>query len=203
MERPIPQQKNPRRLIVAITGASGAIYGVRALQVLRALPGIETHLVLSPAGLQTLVAETDLSRRGLEALADFVHDHRDIGASLASGSFTSLGMLIAPCSIKTLSGIAHCFADNLIVRAADVCLKERRRVVALLRETPLHLGHIELMERATRYGVIVMPPVPAFYSKPKTIADLVDQTVGRALDLFGIETGLIRRWKEKPGAKTR
>ena len=107
-------------------------------------------------------------------------------------------MLIAPCSIKTLSGIAHCFADNLIVRAADVCLKERRPVVALLRETPLHLGHIEIMERATRYGVIVMPPVPAFYARPKTIADLVDQTVGRALDLFGIETGLVRRWKE-PG----
>jgi 4-hydroxy-3-polyprenylbenzoate decarboxylase len=169
---------------------------VRALEMLRNVADIESHLIVSPAGWQTLAAETGLSRREVEGLADAFHDHRDIGASLASGSFITTGMLIAPCSIKTLSGIAHCYADNLIVRAADVCLKERRPVVAMLRETPLHLGHIELMERATRYGVIVMPPVPAFYARPKTIDDLVDQAAGRALDLLGIHSGLVRRWKE-------
>jgi 4-hydroxy-3-polyprenylbenzoate decarboxylase len=191
-----PEKPKSKRLIVAITGASGVIYGVSALKMLRNVRDLESHLIVSPAGWQTLVAETGLSRREVEGLADAVHDHRDIGASLASGSFVTAGMLIAPCSIKTLSGIAHCYADNLIVRAADVCLKERRPVVAMVRETPLHLGHIELMERATRYGVIVMPPVPAFYSKPKTIDDLVDQTAGRALDLLGIDTGSVRRWKE-------
>lgn len=184
------------RLIVAITGASGAIFGVRALEALRRLGTIETHLIVTPSGARTLAEETQLSVKKTERLADVVHSAKDIGASLASGSFKSLGMLIAPCSAKTLSGIANSYDDGLVVRAADVCLKERRRLVLLFRETPLHLGHIELMAQATRAGAIVMPPVPAFYHRPKTIDDIVDQTVGRALDLFGIECGLVRRWTE-------
>src|SRR6185369_4944802 len=138
----------------------------------------------------------------IRALANVVHDHRDIGASIASGSFRTAGMLIAPCSVRTLSGIAHGAADNLIIRAADVCLKERRRVVLLFRETPLHAGHIALMEQATRNGAIVMPPVPAFYSRPKTIDDLVMQTVGRALDLFDIDAKVVKRWTESAPAAT-
>jgi len=184
-----------RRLIVALTGASGIIYGVRALEILRRLPDLETHVIVSPSALQTLVAETDHPAEYVRDLADVLYHFRDVGAAIASGSFQALGMLVAPCSVKTLSGIATSYNDELIVRAADVCLKERRRVVLLLRETPLHAGHIELMAQATRNGAIVMPPVPAFYHRPATIDDLVTQTVGRALDLFGIETG-IRRWKD-------
>jgi len=188
-------QQMPRRLIVALTGASGVVYGVRALEILRTMPDIETHLVISPSAAQTLVAETDHTPESVRDLAHTVHNFRDIGAAIASGSFRTLGMLIAPCSVKTLSGIATGYSDELIVRAADVCLKERRRVVLLFRETPLHAGHIEIMAQATRNGAIVMPPVPAFYHRPATIDDLVTQTVGRALDLFGIETG-IPRWKD-------
>lgn len=184
------------RLIIAITGASGAIYGVRALEALKRLGTIETHLIVTPSGARTLAAETDLAPKKVERLADVVHSAKDIGAALASGSFVTRGMLVAPCSVKTLSGIANCYDDTLVARAADVCLKERRRLVLLFRETPLHLGHIELMERATRAGAIVLPPVPAFYHRPKTVDDIVDQTVGRALDLFGIESGLVRRWTE-------
>jgi len=184
-----------RRLIVALTGAAGVIYGVRALELLRALPEIETHVVISPSALQTLLAETDHPPDYVRDLAHTVHNFRDIGAAIASGSFQTVGMLIAPCSVKTLAGIATGYSDELIVRAADVCLKERRRVVLLFRETPLHAGHIEAMAQATRNGAIIMPPVPAFYHRPATIDDLVTQTVGRALDLFGIETG-VRRWKE-------
>ncbi len=157
-----------RRLIVALTGASGVIYGIRALQLLRDVPDIETHLVMSPAAVQTAGAEVDMTGPEIRALADHVHNHKDIGASISSGSFRTLGMLIAPCSIKTLSGIATSFNDELIVRAADVCLKERRRVVLLLRETPLHAGHIKLMEQANANGAIIMPPVPAFYHRPKS-----------------------------------
>ncbi len=184
----------PRRIIVAITGASGAVFGIRALELLRGIDGVETHLVLSPAAQRTIEAETDRSVADVRALAQIGHGYRDIGASLASGSYRTLGMLIAPCSVKTLSGIAHSYDDNLIVRAADVCLKERRRVVLMLRETPLHLGHIELMAQATRMGAVVMPPVPAFYHRPQTIGDLVDQSVGRALDLFDLDAGVVRRW---------
>ena len=184
----------PRRLIIAITGASGAIYGVRALQLLRALGGIETHLILTASGARTLVEETDFSAADVRALADQVHSARDIGATVSSGSFRTLGMLVAPCSIKTLSGIAHCYNDELVVRAADVCLKERRRVVLLLRETPLHAGHITLMDQATRNGAIIMPPVPAFYQRPTTVQDIVDQTVGRALDLFDLDIPAVKRW---------
>jgi 4-hydroxy-3-polyprenylbenzoate decarboxylase len=188
-----------KRLIVAITGASGAIYGVRALEILRARD-VETHFVISPAGVQTLLEETPHSLKAVKERACAVHSHRDVGAALASGSFVTEGMLIAPCSIKTLSGIVHSYADNLIVRAADVCLKERRRVVALVRETPLHLGHIGLMKQACKLGLIVMPPVPAFYFRPQRIEEIVDHTVQRALELFGFPS-LHKGWKETPAAE--
>ena len=188
--------KSPRRLIIAITGASGVIYGVRALQMLRRSGEIEIHLILSPAAVRTLIEETDHNPDELRALANVVHSHKDIGASIASGSFRTEGMLIAPCSVKTLSGVAHCYADDLVVRAADVCLKERRKLVLLFRETPLHAGHIALMDQATRNGAVVMPPVPGFYSRPSSVDDIVNQTVGRALDLFGIDVGVVKRWME-------
>ena len=187
-----------KRVIVAITGASGAAYGVRALELLRALGDVETHLILSPAGARTLIEETDRSADQVRSLAQVVHSHKDIGASIASGSFRTEGMLVAPCSVKTLSGIAKCFADDLTVRAADVCLKERRPLVLLFRETPLHAGHIALMDLATRSGAIVMPPVPALYHRPQGIDEVVTQTVGRALDLIGIDTKIVKRWKEEP-----
>lgn len=189
------------RLIVGITGASGAIYGIRTLQALKDHGGVETHLILSPSGARTVAEETDLTAAEVKALAHVVHAHRDIGAALSSGSYRTLGMLVAPCSIKTLSGIAHSYDENLIVRAADVCLKECRRVVLLLRETPLHRGHINLMARASDIGAVIMPPAPAFYHRPKTVDDIVDQTVGRALDLFGIEAGLVKRWTETAEAR--
>ncbi|MUZ64590.1 UbiX family flavin prenyltransferase [Agrobacterium vitis] len=190
-----------KRLIVAITGASGACYGVRALEMLRDIDGIESHLIISPAGLRTAIEEEAVeSADQIRQLADVVHSHKDIGASIASGSFRAQGMLVAPCSIKTLSSIAHCYNDDLITRAADVCLKERRRVVLMVRETPLHAGHIALMDQATRNGAIIMPPVPGFYTQPKTLADLVSQTVGRALDLFDIDHPSVRRWKQEGDA---
>ena len=186
-----------RRLIIGISGASGAIYGLRALEMLRDFDDVETHLVISPAAIRTALAEgTGKTADEIRALADRVYSHGDIGASIASGSFRCDGMLVAPCSIKTLSGIAHCYADDLIVRAADVCLKERRRLVLMVRETPLHAGHIALMEQATRNGAVIMPPVPSFYTLPKSIAEMVDQTVGRALDQFGIHHPTVRRWTE-------
>lgn len=184
-----------KRLIIAITGASGAIYGIRALEVLQSSDEIETHVVISPSAQYTIAEETDMPVDDIKALADQAHSYKDIGASLSSGSYPTLGMLIAPCSVKTLSGIANCYDDNLIVRAADVCLKERRTVVALLRETPFHLGHIKIMEQATLNGAIVMPPVPAFYHRPTSIDGIVNQTVGRALDLFGLDVNLVERWK--------
>lgn len=185
-----------RRLIIAITGASGAIYGIRALELLREHREIETHLIISPAGKRTILEETDRKVAGVAALADVEHRYTDLGASLSSGSFRTLGMLIAPCSVKTLSGIVNSYDDNLVVRAADVCRKEQRRVVLMLRETPLHHGHVSLMLRATESGVIIMPPVPAFYARPQTIDQMVDQTVGRALDLFNLDLGLVKRWTE-------
>jgi 4-hydroxy-3-polyprenylbenzoate decarboxylase len=185
-----------KRLIVALTGASGVIYGIRALEILRRQPGIETHVILSAAAARTVMAETAHGIDEVRALADATYNPKDIGAAIASGSFKTEGMLVAPCSVRTLSGVAHCYDEELVVRAADVCLKERRRVVLLFRETPLHAGHIELMARATRNGAIVMPPVPAFYDHPRSVDDIVTQTVGRALDLFGIDAGVVRRWQD-------
>ena len=182
------------RIVVAISGASGAAYGIEALRLLRELGTHETHLVVSPAGARTIAEETDFSLRDVEAMADHRHNFRDIGDPLASGSFQVAGMLIAPCSVRTLGAIAVSLGDNLIVRAADVCLKERRRLVLMLRETPFHLGHIELMANVTRYGAIVMPPVPAFYTRPQTVADIVTQTVARSLDVLGIEVAALKRW---------
>ncbi|MFM8578652.1 MAG: UbiX family flavin prenyltransferase [Planctomycetaceae bacterium] len=191
-----------KRMIIGISGASGVIYGIRALELLRQIGGIETHLVLSSAAARTIRAETRYSVDEVEGLADVRHAHRDIGASIASGSFRTDGMLVAPCSVKTLSAIAHCYTDDLISRAADVQLKERRRVVLMFRETPLHAGHIDLMAQATRSGAVLMPPVPAFYARQDSVApprdtldDAVTQSVGRAIDLFGLDAGVVRRWQ--------
>ncbi len=186
-----------KRLIIAITGASGVIYGIRALQLLKSVPDIETHAIISPSAFRTAQDEVDMSQEDMKALPDVLYSHRDIGASLSSGSFQTAGMLVAPCTVKTLSNIATCNAGELIPRAADVCLKERRRLVLMLRETPLHAGHIALMDQATRNGAILTPPVPAFYSKPRSLMDMVDQSVGRALDLFDIHMTHVRRWTEE------
>lgn len=184
----------PRRLIVAITGASGAIYGVRLLQRLREAGGIETHLLVSAAGVLTAHQELDLKRGDLEALADVVHNVNDVAAPLASGSFRTMGMAIAPCSVRTLAACATGLADNLVTRAADVCFKERRRVVLLLRETPLNLAHIRAMETVTLMGGVVFPPVPAFYQRPRSIDEMIDHSVARVLDLFGVDNALAPRW---------
>jgi len=183
-----------RELIVAITGASGVVYGVRTLEVLRAIPGVRTHLILTAAGRETLAHELSTTADEVRALADVVYREHDTAARLASGSFRTDGMIVAPCSIKTLSAVANCYDDNLVSRAADVCLKERRRVVLVVRETPLHLGHLKLMTAATEAGAVILPPVPAFYHRPLTIDDLVDHTVGKVLDQFGIDADLYRRW---------
>ena len=184
---------SPRRLIVAITGASGTAYGVRLLQVLKDTD-IETHLVLTDSAKLTMAAETDFQPAQVQALADVVHASKNVGATIASGSFVTLGMVVAPCSINTLSEIAWGITGNLISRAADVTLKERRRLILLVRETPLHAGHIKSMLQVTQNGAIVMPPVPALYVKPKSVDDVIDHTVGRVLDLFGLETDLVQRW---------
>ena len=182
-----------KRLIVGISGASGAIYGVRLLELLKDSE-IETHLIISRAAQMTLATETSFKVADVEALADVVHSNQDVGAACSSGSFQNLGMVIAPCSIKTLAEIATGVTANLISRAADVALKERRRVVLMLRETPLHLGHIRSMAAATEAGAIIYPPVPAFYAQPKSIEEMVDHTLGRVLDLFDVDLGLVRRW---------
>jgi 4-hydroxy-3-polyprenylbenzoate decarboxylase len=187
----------PKRLIVGISGASGIVYGVRALEVLRRV-GIETHLVMTRSAQVTLAHEMLLKVADVNALASVVHRADDIGAAISSGSFPTMGMIVAPCSVRTLSEIATGVTSNLLTRAGDVVLKERRRLVLLVRETPLHLGHLRTMAQVTEMGAIVMPPVPAFYTKPQTIEHLVDHTVGRAIDLFGIDTGLVKRWGE-PG----
>ena len=193
--------RSSRRLIVAMSGASGQIYGIRLLQVLRSArtngdPGqaVETHLVMSEAAGITITQETDLTPREVEALADVVYRPRDIGAAIASGSFATAGMVVAPCSIKTLSAIANCFTNDLTSRAADVQLKEGRPLLLLVRETPLHLNHLRLMVQAAEAGAVIMPPVPAFYSRPASIDDLVDGTVGRMLARLGIENELYYRW---------
>ncbi|MFL6659141.1 MAG: UbiX family flavin prenyltransferase [Massilia sp.] len=193
----------PRRLVVAITGATGAVYGVRLLEQLSATPGVETHLVLSDAAVLTLHQETGMQRRELEAIAHVVHKNRDIGAAIASGSFQSDGMVIAPCSMKTLAAVAHGLSDNLIARAADVVLKERRRLVLMVRETPFNLAHLRNMTAVTEMGGIIFPPLPSFYHKPNSIAEMVDHTVGRVIDLFGLPHALAPRWagmKPEPGS---
>jgi 4-hydroxy-3-polyprenylbenzoate decarboxylase len=182
-----------RRVIVAITGASGAIYGIRALELMRDLD-VETHLIVTPSAQRTIAHETTYKPDAIKALADRCYHPRDIGAAVSSGSFITTGMLVAPCSIKTLSGIANSYNEELVVRAADVCLKERRRVVLMLRETPLHAGHIDLMARATANGAIIMPPVPAFYALPQTVDEIVDQTVSRALELLDVTVPGVKRW---------
>jgi flavin prenyltransferase len=190
---------SPKRLIIAITGATGAVYGVRLLQVLREVPDVETHLMVSDAGVLNLHQELDMNRKDVEALAHVVHNVRDIGASIASGSFQSEGMIIAPCSMKTLASVAHGLSDNLIARSADVVLKERRRLVLMVRETPFNLAHLRNMTAVTEMGGIIYPPLPGFYQRPTTIAEMVDHTVGRVIDLFAVEHALTPRWN---GLKT-
>jgi 4-hydroxy-3-polyprenylbenzoate decarboxylase len=196
----------PTRVVVAITGASGSIYGIRTLQLLRELgaggasdhgPGseLEIHLLMTAPARATLAVETEWSPIEVEELADVVHPLRDMGASIASGSFPTAGMIVAPCSIKTLSAIAHSYSVDLVGRAADVALKERRPLVLLVRETPFHLGHLRLMTQVTEMGGIIHPPVPAFYNQPRSIADLVDHTVGRALEHLGLHVPHLRRWE--------
>lgn len=184
----------PRRLIVAITGATGSIYGVRLLQVLREIKDVETHLMISDAGMLNLHQELSMKRKDVEALADVVHSVRDIGACIASGSFQSEAMIVAPCSMKTLASVAHGLSDNLIARAADVVLKERRRLILMVRETPFNLAHLRNMTAVTEMGGIIFPPLPGFYHHPQSIAEMVDHTVGRVLDLCAVPTALTPRW---------
>ncbi|MDQ0341014.1 4-hydroxy-3-polyprenylbenzoate decarboxylase [Caldalkalibacillus uzonensis] len=183
-----------KKIVIGITGASGSIYGIRTIEALSHLQ-VETHVVISPSAIKTIVYETDYTLEQIASISTKVYEHNDIGASISSGSFIVDGMIIAPCSIKTLSSIANSFNDNLITRVADVTLKERRKLVLLLRETPLHLGHIKLMQSVTEMGGIILPPVPSFYHKPRTIDDIVNHSVGKALDQFGIEARLFERWK--------
>jgi 4-hydroxy-3-polyprenylbenzoate decarboxylase len=185
------------RIILGINGATGVIYGIRMLQILSGIKGMETHLIISSAGEQTIEIETDFKADEIRALANHNYRIDDIGACLSSGSFLRDGMIIAPCSMKTLSALAHSYADNLLTRAADVTLKERGKLLLLVRETPLHLGHLRNMVSITEMGGIIMPPLPAFYHKPHSIQDIIDHTVGKALDLFRIEHNLFSRW---PGA---
>ncbi len=185
----------PRRVIVGISGASGAVYGVRLLQALRELGGVQSHLVVSGAGWLNLRHELDLDRASVEALADVVHDLADVGASIASGSFAAHAMVVAPCSMRTLAAIAHGLADNLLTRAADVMLKERRRLVLLARESPLHLVHLRNMAQVTELGAIVCPPMPAFYQRPTSVAEIVQHSVARVLDLLDIAHALAPRWQ--------
>lgn len=182
------------RLIVGLSGSSGLPYGIRLLEVLRKLGSHEVHLILTDAAKLNISVETDWRLRDVEALADVVHNVMNISASIASGSFRTEGMIVAPCSIRTLSAITHSLADNLLVRAADVILKERRRLVVMPREAPLHVGHCKLLYEASQLGVIIFPPMPAFYGRPRTIDDMVNTTIGRVLDLFGIDAGLVKRW---------
>ena len=192
-QKNIPSPPAPRRLIVGISGASGVVYGVRILQVLQG-SGIETHLVMSDSAKMTLATESDLSVEAVEALATEVHNAKNIGATISSGSYKTMGMVIAPCSIRSLSEIAYGTTSSLLTRAADVVLKERRRLVLMVRETPLHKGHLRALLQASENGAIIMPPVPALYARPESLDDMINHTVGRCLDLFDIDTALVKRW---------
>ncbi len=188
---------NKRKLIVGVSGATGAIYGVRILEILSKVNDVETHLVLTKAGKMTIQVETPYSVKDVESMADVVHDINNVGASISSGSFRTAGMVIAPCSMKSMSGIAHSLGGDLLVRAADVILKERKKLVLVARETPLHLGHLEAMVSLTRMGAVIFPPVPAFYHRPKTLDDVINQTVTRVLDQFDIDVQLFHRWDDE------
>jgi 4-hydroxy-3-polyprenylbenzoate decarboxylase len=190
------------RLVVGISGASGVIYGVRLLKLLKKLP-VETHLVMTRSAELTLAYETDLKVSDVQALADSVYPVSDMGAALSSGSFRTIGMVVAPCSVKSLGEIAVGATSNLLTRAADVTLKERRRLVLMLRETPLHLGHLRAMLAATEMGAVIAPPVPAFYARPQSLEEMVDHTLGRVLDLFGLESGTVKRWGEAGNPRKR
>ena len=195
-----------QRLVIGISGASGVIYGVRLLELLRSLPDEtrpESHLVMSRAAEVTLAYETDLKVADVHGRADVVHANKDIGASVASGSFRTMGMIIAPCSVKSMAEVATGVTDTLLSRAADVVLKERRRLVCLVRETPLHSGHLRNMLALSEMGAIIAPPVPAFYANPKSLEDMVDHTLGRVLDLFDLDTGSVKRWREDGGPAKR
>ncbi len=186
-------------LIIGITGATGVIYGIRLLEVLSTKKDIETHLIISEAGEINIKYETTWKIKDIKALADFSYDIKDFGARLASGSFKNDGMIVAPCTIKTMSALANSYTENLLIRAGDVTLKERRRLVLVVRETPLHIGHIRSMERLSEMGAIIMPPVPSFYHRPKTIQDIIDHTIGKILDTFDIEHNLFQRWSGLSG----
>jgi 4-hydroxy-3-polyprenylbenzoate decarboxylase len=184
-----------KRLVIGMSGSSGVIYGIRMLEVLAKNPEVETHLILSQAAKMNIGIETEWSVADVEALADEVHNNKNIGASIASGSYKTAGMIVVPCSMKTLSGIANSYAENLIIRAADVMLKERRQLVIVPRESPLHTGHCELMLKAIQIGAIICPPSPAFYTSPKTVDDIINHSVARVLDLFDIESDSLQRWQ--------
>jgi len=184
-----------KRLVIGMSGSSGVIYGIRMLEVLAKNPEVETHLILSQAAKMNIGIETEWSVADVEALADEVHNNKNIGASIASGSYKTAGMIVVPCSMKTLSGIANSYAENLIIRAADVMLKERRQLVIVPRESPLHTGHCELMLKASQIGAVICPPSPAFYTSPKTVDDIINHSVARVLDLFDIESDSLQRWQ--------
>ncbi|MHB0805477.1 UbiX family flavin prenyltransferase [Stutzerimonas nitrititolerans] len=193
----ISTSPRPQRLVIGISGASGAIYGVRLLELLRDTP-IETHLVVSKSALITLSHETGLTWSQLKPMATVCYSNQDIGAAIASGSFKTMGMIVAPCSVRSMSEIASGVTSTLLTRAADVVLKERRRLVLMVRETPLHRNHLRTMTELAELGAIIAPPVPAFYAKPASLAEMVDHTLGRVLDLFDIELGVVKRWRETP-----
>jgi 4-hydroxy-3-polyprenylbenzoate decarboxylase len=188
------------RLIIGISGASGVIYGIRLLETLRDQSDVETHLVMSSTGRMNVEIETDWKIKEVEKLADVVHRNRDVGAMIASGSYQSDGMIVAPCSMKTLSAIVNSYADNLLCRAADVMLKERKRLILVPRESPLHSGHCRLLYAASKMGIDIAPPMPAFYNRPETVDDIVNHTVGRLLDLIGLDAGLVKRWEGRTSA---
>ena len=187
------------RLIVGISGASGVIYGIRLLEILKELADVESHLILSNGAKLNISLETGWAVRDVEALADVVHSDQNLAATIASGSYATDGMVIVPCSMKTLSGVVNSYADTLIVRAADVVLKEQRRLVLVPRETPLHTGHCRLLFEASQTGAVIVPPMPAFYNDPQSVDDIIHHTVGRLLDLFGVDSGLVKRWKGAGG----